>query len=196
MTRIEVNTQQAKLLERAINLTGKNLRRELAMAINATSTKTKRVVNSEIRKELAVSKKAVDVAIRGTGRATADRLSTSVMLRKTKRIPLKEFKPNQKKEGVSYRISKSSGRRTMRGAFMGPKPKVRKVSWKNNVFKRKGKSRLPIVKKFGPSPWAVFLKQDSIKPTEAETQAELQTQVMRRVRENVLRATGVIKSKR
>ena len=55
-----------------------------------------------------------------------------------------------------------------------------------------GKSRLPIVKLHGASPFGVMTKGKKLGPSVEATQAELEKQIQRRVRFITLKKTGAI----
>jgi hypothetical protein len=89
----------------------------------------------------------------------------SVALRQSDRISLRHFGAMQDEVGVSYQIAKGGKRRYIDDAFMGPKYGQLAPKLHGNVFKRAGKSRLPIVKIMGPSPWGVFLRKKMYQST-------------------------------
>jgi hypothetical protein len=130
------------------------------------------------------------LSIRGT--ATAENLSATVTLRKTKRLGLRHFGAKQNKTGVSYKISKTGGRKRVDGAFQGPKPGVMKMSWKGNAFKRVGKQRLPIIKLQGVSAFGAYAKNELSGPQVKVIEAELTKQMERRIKLNILRAEGLV----
>jgi hypothetical protein len=181
-----------KELKAAIDGTKKKLPRELKIAVNATAKKTRTMMSREVRKELATKAKAVNKTINIVSRATEISLSSTVRLSKTKRIPLRDFGARQTRQGVSYKISKSKGRGMVPGAFQGPKPGVMNTKWRGRVFKRVGKSRLPIAQLFGPSPWGIFVKRQLRTPVVRDGNAELSKQIQRRVRFNLLKRQGLI----
>lgn len=189
---VTVKQGSIQSLKAALEGTTRTLKKELRVAVNATAKKSKSIINKEIRKELAVTAKVVNPTIRVKRVASGDSLSASVQVDKTKRISLREFGARQTKAGTSYRVSKTRGRKTIPGAFQGPKPGVMKASWRGHVFKRVGKTRLPIVKLFGPSPWGVMVKGDKLEPSKEQTREELQKQIERRVRFITLKKTGAI----
>lgn len=194
MMTIGVDARQLKRMRAAVRKAGKSIPRELAAAFNDTAKKTKGDISKAIRQELAAPAGAVNKLIAITRRANAGSLSASVQLKKTKRIPLRDFGARQNKTGVSYKISKTSGRKTVKGAFQGPRPGVMKASWKGNVFKRAGAARLPIIKLMGPSPWGVFV-ENNLTPLQVKAiEAELRKQIERRIKLNTLRANGLVKS--
>lgn len=189
---VSVSSSEIARLKASIQGTARRLQVELAVAVNATAAKSKSIINKEIRKELATSATAVKKTISTRGRAKPGNPRVAVEVRKTARIPLRDFGARQTKKGVTYKISKTTGRKLIAGAFQGPKPGAMKASWKGNVFKRVGKSRLPIVKLYGPSPWGVFVVGKRMGPSVDETQKELTKQVHRRIRFITLKKRGVI----
>lgn len=115
--------------------------------------------------------KATDIKKRGykgknTGRkqlfqhkkAKSTDLQAGLTVKRFGKIGLQYYSAKQNKTGVSYRIPTNGGRRTQKGAFMGPVPGAIALKLNGGVFKRVGKKRTPIVKLHGPSPWGVFEK--------------------------------------
>ena len=194
MISIGIDNRQLERLAKTITGSSSQLPKAIAKAINDTAKKTTSDIAKSISKEIAVTQKVVKAQMK-QGKANANNLSSSVTLKKSARISLRDFKAKQNKTGVAYTISKQSGRKTIAGAFQGPKPGAMKASWRGNVFKRAGASRLPIVKLFGPSPWGVFDKQNMTPQQVKDTDAELRKQIERQIREVSLRNSGIIKSK-
>jgi hypothetical protein len=172
--------------------TGRKLRTELAIAVNATAAKGKRIVAKEIGNELATAQKNIAKEI-GTGRkANAVNISSVVEVKKTGRIPLRDFGARQTKKGVSAKVSKSKGRKMYDGAFQGPRPGLINARWRGRVFRRLGKTRLRIAQLMGPSAWGVFVVGKKIGPSAKQTQDELKKQVDRRIRFILLKQSGTI----
>ena len=67
-----------------------------------------------------------------------------------------------------------------------------KASWRGNAFIRVGKTRLPIRKLLGPSPWGVFVVGKKIGPSAQQIEAELKKQIDRRIRFILLKQSGAI----
>lgn len=190
--RVTIDPGQIAAMKAAIENTGRNLRKELAVACNATAAKGKSIIAKQIGKELATPQKNIRATISQSKKAKDTDISATLEVRKDRRISLKEFGARQTKAGVSYKISKSKGRKTVPGAFQGPKPGSINVRTKGNVFKRVGKSRLPIVKLMGPSSWGVFVVGKKQGPSVTEIEAELKKQIDRRIRFIALKASGTI----
>lgn len=172
-----------------------NLKKELSIAINTTAKTLRGDMSKTIRGELAVKKKDLDKTLRSIKLATAASLSANVELQKTARIPLRDFGANQNKTGVGYRLGKKQGRRTAVGAFQGPRPGAQLTRWRGRVFRRVGKTRLPIVQLHGPSAWGVWVKGNLSKPAVRDATAELKKQIERRIRYNVLKASGQLRGR-
>lgn len=179
-------------LQKALEGTSRKLKAEMRIAVNATANKSKSIINKEIRTELATSAKAINQTIRIKRKAAGNELSATVEVKKTGRISLREFNARQGRNGTSYKVSKTKGRKTIPEAFQGPKPGVMKASWRGHVFKRVGKTRLPIVKLFGPSPWGVMTVGQKLGPSKEQTRAELEKQVQKRIRFITLKKSGAI----
>jgi len=190
---ITVDSASAARLKAAIEGTAKELKKELRIALNYTAKKAKSLTSKVVRDELAhVKKSDVDFTMKVHLIEGESSLTASLEVKKTDRISLRFFKPKQTKVGVSYQISKRGGRKTVAGAFQGPRPGLMKASWKGNAFRRKGKGRLPIAKLRGPSTWGVMTKGKKTGPSIELIDAELQKQIERRVRFITLKKTGAI----
>lgn len=182
MITVGFNPRKVADLRAALSATGKGLSRELAVAVNATAKKGKSEVSKQIRQELNATKKAVDTTISIHGKATAQSTSSTVSLKKTKRLPLKEFKARQNASGVVAKISKRGSQTFVASGFMGPQPGNKAAKLFGHAFKRRGKSRLPIVKLMGVSPWGAFVKRNMTPPTTKQIGAELEKQINKRIR--------------
>jgi len=192
MFKARIDAGQAKALIDATMKSGRSFGKELSAAINDVSRKTKVKVGKDIRSVVAMKTAEAKKPISIQGKSTAQNLQVMVRLKKTDRLGLRHFGARQTKSGVSYKISKKGNRGFVAGAFQGPTPKVRKMSWRGNVFKRVGSSRLPIVQIKGVSAFGAYVKNNLEKPGRAEVAAELFKQVERRIKLNVLRANGLV----
>lgn len=193
MIKADFNQSEVEALARELAALGKKLDPDLAVVVNKTTKKVRTVISREIRKELAASAKAVSKTLSIGRRATKSNTNSAVTLQQTRRIPLRDFGAKQNRVGVSYRISKRGGRKTLPGAFQGPKPGVIKASWKGHVFIRVGDSRLPIRHLKGPSPWGVFVKQGMQPEIEKVAQAELTKQTLARIAFRQKQNQGLLK---
>lgn len=192
MLAIEINQGQLQRLSDSVKAAKKNLKKEIAGAINQVSKKTKLEMGREIRKKVAIPKDEVEKPLSIRASATEGNLSAVVSLKETKRLGLRHFGARQDKRGISYKIDKSGGRKRINGAFQGPRPGVLRTKWKGNAFKRVGKSRLPIVQLKGVSAYGAYKKNDMAGPQVDAMREELAKQLERRINLNVLRASGLV----
>jgi hypothetical protein len=195
MIALSVTARGEKRLAKLLQGNAKRLRREMAIAVNATSKKTVAIWAKEVSKEVATAQKNIKATIKVRKKASAgeSKSPTAVVTqKKTGRIPLRDFGARQNKKGTTYKISKGGKRGFVAGAFQGPKPGVMKASWRGRVFKRVGAGRLPIIQLFGPSPWGVSIKNNLKKPTVKATKIELIKQIERRIRFLKLKQSGAI----
>ncbi len=199
MLAIEIDQNQLQKLATASASVGKKMKKELAAAINQVSKKTKLEMGRGIRATVNLKKEESEKPLSIRASATEQNLSAVVSLKKTPRLGLRHFGAKQDKRGVSYKISKTGGRKRLNGAFMGPKPGVIKVSWKGNVFMRegaavkmtkgrhRGRMRQPIVQKRGVSAWGAYVKNSLAAPQAKVVEAELRYQIDRRINRTMVK---------
>jgi uncharacterized FlaG/YvyC family protein len=126
----------------------------ISRGINRTTTSTRAEIARQISAEVKITQSAVKKGIKVT-KATQTRWQADLDLF-AKRIPLIKFGAKQLKKGVSYRISKSGGRKKITDPA---RPFIQTLpSGHKGVFRRKtpGTKRLPIVQLKGPSIGGVF----------------------------------------
>lgn len=194
---IDIDPTQLRELESTLQGSLKMLPRQVSTAINKTRTRAASIMAKSVVQELAVKQKAVRDVIDKGQRSTPKTLRSKLTLISGERLPLKEFKPRQTRKGVSYKISKTEGRKTIKGAFIvnslgshvftrrGPKRRVR--SGRN-----KGLMKQPIYKKYGVSPWGVYVKQDVDPNVRRQINEELRKQIAERIRFLRLKQQGQI----
>jgi hypothetical protein len=203
---IEVDRRSIRKLQEALGTYGKQYRRELAIATNRASQGIRTYIAGEIYRTLTARKgvikkkvplikraKASDIASKSRrARATS---SAIIRVNHEERLPLGEFRPNQTRKGVSYKIDRSGPRKTIPGAFMGPTPKSRNIKWhrRGSVYIRKGASRYPLRRIYGVSPWGVFVRRGLKTPAEAFGRARLRREILERIRTIRLKNEGVIR---
>lgn len=192
MIAIEINRGQLNRLADAVSASGKKLKKEIAGAINQVSKKTKLEMGRDIRKKVAIPKDEVEKPLSIRAAATEGNLSAVVSLKETKRLGLRHFGARQDKRGVSYKIDKQGGRKRVNSGFQGPRPGVMRMKWRGNVFKRVGSSRLPIVQLKGVSAYGTYKKNEMAGPQVKTIEDELTKQLERRIKLNVLRASGLV----
>ena len=181
MIDIAVDQADLKRLAAASQATGKNIDRELSAAINATAQPTRKVMAREIVQKVNLKVGVVNKKLKKGIRSNPKTLKTSVKLKHQQRLGLQHFGASQTKKGVAYKIDKSGGRKMVVGAFMGPKPGVKAPKLNGGAYIRSGKTRLPIKKLHGVSPWAVFLKRSLDTPTEKQSSQRLSKEVNKRI---------------
>ena len=176
-------------LIKSLKAVSDNLTKELGIVAWKAARPAKALISKEVTKELAVPQKIVKSKIwtKKVGKTGA-----AIQLDKSKRIELRDFGARQTKKGVSYKISKSKGRSTIRQAFKGPRPGLTFAKHKGSVFGRVGESRKPIAKLYGPSPWGVFQKQKLSVPVRKKIETELEKQMVERIRFRTLKKSGAI----
>jgi hypothetical protein len=189
---IYARLDRKKIAELSEELGGnaKRLRKEIAIATNNAAKPVRKEMVRVVTQELAVKQAVVAKQVNIPKKATAESRGTIVRLKKSKQIPLKEFGARQTKKGVGYKISKRTGRKTINGAFQGPKPGTVAMRLGGHVFKRLGKSRLPIIKLFGPSPWGVFVKRKYKPEVVLLAKDRFREELDKRIRFHVLKKKG------
>lgn len=192
MLEFSIDSRQVIELERALGKKAKRLPIELKIAVNAAAKKSRGAISKQIRTELAAPAKSVNKTISIKSQATEKSAKAIVVVKKTSRIPLRDFGARQNNVGVSAKVSKTRGRTVIPGAFQGPRPGAMKTSWRGRVFKRVGKNRLPIVQLWGPSPWGVAAKKNMQPQAQKDANTELRKQIERRIRFHNLKQSGAI----
>jgi len=153
----------------------------VAIGVNSTAKKARNEAAKKIRKELGtrVPLKVVRSAVRAKATATKDHLNAIIALEQGRPISLRYFSPTQsKRKGVSVRLNRQvkgeKGRTYIPNAFL-----AKRIG--NKVFVRAGKSRLPIVEQFGPSPGdfieALGLKESTVDLVKRELKKRIQRKI-------------------
>jgi hypothetical protein len=199
MIAIEIDAQQLTRLKAAVGKAGKKFSKEIAGAINDVSKKTRLEMGRGIREHVKMSKVESEKTLKMSSKATETNLSVTVSLRSTRRPRrpgLQHFNAKQNKKGVTYRVSATkgkSGKGFVAGAFMGPSPGKFAPKLYGGVFKRVGKSRLPVVRLHGVSAYGAYVKNELSGPQAKQITDDLKYQMERRIKFNILRAEGLIK---
>jgi len=94
----------------------RHIRPAAARALNRVAVSTRAEASREIRQVYVLKARAIKAQIRLT-RATAQSLEARLTA-SGKRIPLIEFQARQNRQGVSVRIKRAGGRKTVRHAFV------------------------------------------------------------------------------
>lgn len=133
----------------------------IARALNRASTSARVVVAQAIAKDMGIGASVIRERIR-IRQARPENLVTSLGA-SPKRIPLMDFAARQTTHGVTYRGK--NGRQKLPHAFLATMG-----SGHTGVFERRGKPRLPIAEKFGPSIWLVFTRYADVGRARGEAQ--------------------------
>jgi hypothetical protein len=132
-----------------------------------------------IQQEINVDDKGLAPFLSILEKATQENLESGVRVeggrqsnRRTGRLDLSYFKPIQTAVGVSIIIYKRRGITQIRSAFG---PNIPRLG--HNVFKRKGKARLPIRKLPGVSVASVYLRANLLERQAADGMTHMKKQV-------------------
>lgn len=187
MINVQVRTGNIKKLQKAFADTPRKFPQQLSSAINATVSRGRNIVAGKIagpKGELTTARKNVASSFQ-TKKSNRQTLTGYIFVRKSNRLSLKFFKAKQNKKGVSYRISKKEGRKSIPGAFIVE-------TYGGHVYKRPTKQRPTGKQKRGPSPWGVYKKRRFDKQVKKELRKELKAQIKKRIRTQRLRQQGRI----
>lgn len=200
MIALSATARGTKELSRLLGGNAKKLKREIAVAVNATAKSTVSAWAKEVSDEVATAQKNIKKTIKVTKKAAgffSTTPSAVVKQKETARIPLRDFKARQTNAGVTYRIAKSGKPAKIPGAFIVQ-------SFGGHVFTRigakvkatkgryKGRMRQRIDKKYGPSPWGVSLRNDIKQKLLQPTEAKLIEEINKRIRFLKLKQSGAI----
>lgn len=200
MIKLTFDDAAANELTKLMKGVEKDVRKQLKTAVNKAGRSMESQMARMVRQEINVASKAVKRVITRPLLATETQLSTEIVVAKGKRLSLKEFGARQTKAGVSYRISKKGGKKTIKGGFivesLGGHVYVRdgdKVEMSRGRYK--GRKRQKIFKRFGPSLWGYFANRKVMLDVQKKADAELEKQVKERIRFLTLKAEGKLKGK-
>jgi len=131
-------------LAKGLNVSSSKVRTSVSRALNRAASQARTGVDKGVRERIGVKKRDVfkNVTVR---RASTRRLESIVKIR-GRAIPLGAFKARQTKRGATAKINKTGGRTLYRGTFTATMR-----SGHLGVYKRIGKTRLPLKELYGPS---------------------------------------------
>jgi hypothetical protein len=190
MITFATNAVAIKQLAKVLEGDARQLTRDVKTAVNKAVDFVQSQWAKDIGKEVALPQKTIRTTLRKEIARGIENPSGSVSQSKTKRLPLKEYKPRQTAAGVSYSAYKKAKRKTLASAFMGPKPGAVARRLGGHVFSRTGKSRLPIVKRFGPTPFDTTKRFDIPEQLLPIARQRLLEELTKRVRFRVGKKTG------
>jgi len=196
MMTLSVDRSDIRALRNSLGKAQGKMLGQLASAVNKTAKYVQSQKAKDISREITVTQKEIKKGVKLVF-ATKKTLTAVSILNAERRPSLKRFKgTKQNARGVEYQIKRGGGKQLVPHAFMGPRPGKIASKLGGHAFMRVGKSRTPIVKLHGVSPWAVFVKNQMDKSILIKADKRLSKEIREKVRVNVLRASGLIKSGR
>lgn len=176
---IRITGNGLSVLEQYLKDTPKEIPKQTVIVLNQTAKDHKRDISKQVRTMVAINAKGANEVL-GIRRATKGKMVATVIVKPGFRPSLKRFSAKQTRAGVSYKIDKNNGRKTIPGAFG---PNINRLG--NHVYKRDGKK---LRKLRGVSPWGVYTKNNLSAWTEKQVQEALQKRIQRRIRALYFRA--------
>lgn len=128
-------------------------RRAIVRGLNKTAANVRTSASTAIRQRRALSAKVVRDAM-AVRKATNQNLVSSLVVT-GRPIPLKDYKANQTKRGVTVAVT--PGKRSLVSHRGNRGFIIDKIG--GHVFARQGKGRLPVKKLFGPSLPSTFVQE-------------------------------------
>lgn len=148
-------------------LDAKTYQRLMVSSLNEAGRRGRALVSREIGKELSMTaadiKRTIDVT--KSGLDVGDNPTVKVKVTREK-MSMKRFAPRQTARGTTVKVRKREGRQLLKSAFVSEQIG-------GHVFKRKGRSRLPIQKKFGPTVAGVLGNKPGMADSIADEMASL-----------------------
>jgi len=148
---LKISDPQMRVINAALEEVPRGVTRAVGAAVRRTTTTVRTRIVRAVAKDLGIAgnklykKGATTTPIRQRFIRADNQVSASTIVITGKRIPLREFHPTQRRAGVSYRIGQ-------RGRTVAPHTFIARMrSGYEGVFKRVGRSRLPIFQPMGPS---------------------------------------------
>ena len=187
---IRIPEEAIKELKTLFGNLGKDMRKEVHIAISKTAKQVKIQSGRALRKELAVPTNILKKAIRTKRDANIESLRATIVLSHGYPIPLKYFGAKQvktRKGGVTFRIdTKSKNRQVNRELFIVEK-------FKNHVFKRKTKERGPLLRMNGPAPGERYEVAGITSLAMRVASEQLPKQIQERIRFLLLKSQGKLR---
>lgn len=182
---IQVETRNLdQLLDSLHNVTD-NLPKDVYASLNDALKKTQRQMAKEITSELNVAQKVIKKQMKVY--KNRERLTVSVSLLKSLRLPLKDFGARQTRKGVTAKVRKGSARKLYSDAFIVSR-------YGGNVYARteQGKGpRLPLVKLKTGSPWgALATRPNRLANVVAASTDAVKSALAKRIRYLELKRSG------
>ena len=189
---VTINQAQMERLKRTLRAVPGGLKRVIPPAINRTATQARTVASRALSRKLQIAVGQFRKRIR-ISKATRARWSATMHLT-GKRIPTIHLGARPTNHGVTYRSH--GGRKLLRHAFITYVMFASKkgdggwdMGQTKQVFFRKGKERLPIVKQWSVSVAGMYSKaSDLMAKTTQEASVLLQKNIDQRVRYLLMKA--------
>lgn len=205
MITLSVDAGQIKRLEESLGDKARRLPRELQTAVNQVAKKVASVTAKDLSKVMPLKQATLKKIIKQKAKAKPESLRAIVGVGEGYPIPLRFFKPREISRTITRTIKgKKVKKKVVRGVTVQLQKKIkRKViseaflvkQWGNGVYKRKGDKRGPLEQLYGPKPGDYFGERGTIQTAIAIAKTELSKQIEERIRVNILRGQGVIKSR-
>lgn len=140
MITIDANTHRLMEMRSELIWLGSNVTGLAAQAVEDTSRDAEAMLENELASEIAAPRREINTRVRRrkARQETFATISGAVWI-SGRVIPLRRFDARQTKAGVTFRPYVTGGRKLIPGAFGPNIPAIGR-----GVFKRRGKSRLPI----------------------------------------------------
>jgi len=184
---MKVNVAGMAAIKRRVEKIRKDTRPAIASAINDTLKQVRTQASRIIRGKLAMKKVDVDKRLR-IRKARPTQLSGIVWV-SNREISLSRFKQKQGAIGAEVKINKAGSMTVFPSAFGPKRPKLY-----GGIYRRQGKSRLPLEKVPGITMAGNALANGAIDETKQLIPGLLKKNIKRRLRLIELRASGAVKS--
>lgn len=185
---IRIDEKAVQQLKELFGNLGKDMRKEVHIAINQTAKKVRIQAARALQDEIKAPSRILKKAIKSRKEANVDSLRATILLLHGYPIPLKYFGAKQtKKNGVQFRVdARSKVKHSSRKMFILSK-------YKNHVFIRKGRQRGPLERVNGPAPGDAYESAGIPALAKRVAQEELPKQIQRRVRFLILKSQGKLR---
>lgn len=190
---ITYDEEEHRRILKSLQNFGKNLNKEVNIALTITTRKGKAKIAKEVGAELNLPQKHIKKAIYTKRYNDWTRV---IFFNQWRPVFLKQFKARQNAKGASARIMKSEGSTLFPGAFTGnrgkgknaPNPKL-----KGHFFRRLSKKSKPIeIIKTDDTPLNVFKRVGMTYRMSQYLHQQLQLELIDRIRFNRLKQSGAI----
>lgn len=190
MLNVHLDRESVAATRKILEDLGESFDKALNVAISKTVKKVKTRAARQLGTVIAAPSKVLKRAVtRGKVKSRAGTVSCTIFLQEGHPIPLKYFKPTSPRKGkfgVIVHEIKGTRRRIPDG-FMDDK-------WGKSVYRRVGKSRLPIKVQHGVKPGDVMQSHAIDRVAVSVANEELPKQIKERIRFLTLKAQGKLRN--